>query len=266
MDNNKIYVGDVSTVLRQFEDDFFDITVTSPPYNKQKAAGGLVKKVEYGENTDNMPEDQYQHQQIMVLNQLWRVTKPGGHIFYNHKLRWQDGKMIHPLEWLSKTMWDIRQELIWDRGIAGNLRGWRFWQIEERIYWMQKGLVLGDELASRHAKMTSVWRMRPEGGHKEHPAPFPIELPVRCIYSIADERRGLNVLDPYCGIGTTLVAASAMDHNYVGIEVNDTYAELAKQRLQSTSDDAERVCVEQNLHNVEMSYQERKKLKLSKSQ
>jgi len=258
MDNNKIYVGDAVTVLRQFEDDFFDITVTSPPYNKQKVSGELVGKVEYGVHSDNMPEEEYQKQQVQVLDQLWRVTKPGGHIFYNHKLRWQDGKMIHPLDWLNKTMWGIRQELIWDRIIAGNVRGWRFWQVEERIYWMQKGLTKGDELESRHAKMTSIWRIRPESGFKEHPAPFPIELPVRCIYSIADERRGLNVLDPYCGIGTTLVAAAAMDHNYVGIEVNDTYVELAKQRLQSISNDVERVCAEQNLHNVDKPYSQRK--------
>ena len=259
MDNNEIYVGDVLQTLRTFEDDFFDITVTSPPYNKgEKYKGGLVNHVRYQNSRDNHNEEAYQKKQVAVLDQLWRVTKPGGHIFYNHKHRWFDGKMIHPFEWLSKTMWEMRQEIIWDRIIAANLRGWRLWQVDERIYWMQKGLTKGEEIASRHAKMSSIWRIRPESGHKEHPAPFPVELPVRCIYSVADERRGLNVLDPYCGSGSTLVAAAAMGHNYIGIDISDTYAELARQRLQSTPDDVKRVVAEQNLHCVKKSYAQRK--------
>ena len=76
----------------------------------------------------------------------------------NHKVRYEDGKMIHPLQWLIKTKWNIWQEIIWNRKIAGNIRGWRFWQVEERIYWLVKGKP--KELKPKHAKLTSIWEIR----------------------------------------------------------------------------------------------------------
>lgn len=260
MENNRIYIGDSLETLRGFPDDFFDITVTSPPYNKQGMSGVLVGEVKYKGSSDTRSENGYQAEQIDVLNELYRVTKPGGHVFYNHKLRWLEGVMIHPLEWILGSKWisKIRQEIIWDRNIAANIRGWRFWQVEERIFWLQKGIVIGDELQSKHAKMSSIWKIRPECRFPEHPAPFPLELPTRCIYSIADDCTGLNILDPYCGIGTTLVAASIMNHNYVGIDICSDYIPIFERRL---IDQDEKIVVEKEkqLHRVEKSYADRKK-------
>lgn len=257
MELNKIYLGNTLDVLKTFPNDTIDIVVTSPPFNKMGAAGKLVKEVIYNASNDSRPEHQYQEEQIDVLNELYRVTKPNGHIFYDHKLRWVNGVMIHPMAWLSKTKWDMRQEIIWDRGIASNIQSWRFWQVEHRIYWMQKGIIKGSKMESKHAKMTSVWKIRPDS-NSVHPAPFPIEIPTRCIYSIADLAKGLNVLDPYCGGGTTLSAARILGHNYIGIDISPEYATMAEERLKSNKDDA-RVCAEMDLHVVKKSYKERKK-------
>ena len=257
---NKIYVGDTLDTLDTFPDECIDITVTSPPYNKMGVKGGLVGEVDYQNSSDRMNENGYQANQIDILNELYRVTKQGGHVFYNHKLRWVNGTMIHPMEWIFGTKWMsyLRQEIIWDRTIAGNIRGWRFWQIDERIYWMQKGITKGEELKSKHAKMTSIWKIFPENKFPEHPAPFPIEIPTRCIYSIADEQNGLTVLDPYCGIGSTLVAAKALKHNYIGIDCSQKYVDAANQRLEKMNE-IERVMNEVGKHCVEKSYAERKK-------
>lgn len=270
MENNKIYIGDSLETLRGFPDNFFDITVTSPPYNKQGMSGALVAEVKYKGSSDTRNENGYRAEQIDVLNELYRVTKPGGHVFYNHKLRWLNGEMAHPLEWILATIWirNIRQEIIWDRGIAANIRGWRFWQVEERIFWMQKGIAVGEELQSKHAKMSSIWRIRPEM-RSEHPAPFPISLPTRCICSVQGDRIGLNILDPYAGSGTTLVAAKILKHNYVGIDCSPEYIQLAQARLASFfntdhNSDYNNVVDETKLHVVEKSYAERKKLKFSK--
>jgi len=227
-------------------------------------AGGLVAEVKYKGSSDSLRESDYQAEQIDVLNELYRVTKPGGYIFYNHKLRWLKGTMIHPMEWIAKSKWDIRQEIIWDRGIAANIRGWRFWQIEERVYWMQKGIQVGEEILSKHAKMSSIWKIRPESRFPEHPAPFPLEFPTRCIYCMFDNANGLNVLDPYCGTGTTLVAAKILGHNYVGIDICPDYQSLFQNRLTDLTE-VRIVEDEKRLHVVEKSYAERKKLKLSES-
>ena len=101
---NSIINGDTLEELKKLPSDFIDIGVTSPPYNKgEKQKGWLVKNVEYDIASDKKDENLYQNEQIQVLNELYRVIKPGGSFFYNHKLRWERGKMIHPMEWLLKT-------------------------------------------------------------------------------------------------------------------------------------------------------------------
>ena len=129
---NKIYLGDCLEVMSSLGDNVCDMVLTSPPYNKQAIGGKLVKKVKYNNNTDNMPETDYQDWQISVLNECYRIADS---CFYNHKIRYQNGKAIHPMEWILKTKWTLYQEIIWNRKITGNIRGWRCWNIDERIYW-----------------------------------------------------------------------------------------------------------------------------------
>jgi len=257
---NKIYEGDTLTILKTIDNDLVDMGVTSPPYNKgERHKGWLVKNVKYDFATDRLPEEEYQKQQIAVLNEIYRITKAGGSFFYNHKIRWERGKMLHPMEWLMKTEWNIRQEIIWDRMIAANIRGWRFWQVDERIYWLTKpknGDKIGEELKSKHALLTSVWRFPPERKNG-HPAPFPLALPTRAIYSILDGKNGL-VLDPYAGSGTTLVAAKLLGANYIGIEISKDYIKDAKARLVSCEKERPKLQGELDKHMVRETFEEKK--------
>ncbi len=257
---NKIIQGDALTILTRLPNEIVDVGVTSPPYNKgENKKGWLVTNVKYSGASDNLPENIYQENQVAVLNELFRITKPGGSFFYNHKIRWERGNLLHPMDWLRKTKWVIRQEIIWDRMIAANIRGWRFWQVEERIYWLYKpkgSKLIGEELKPKHALLTSIWRFPPER-ENPHPAPFPIALPVRCIYSIMDEERGV-VIDPYCGSGTTLVAAKILGHNFIGIEISKEYIEFAEKRLQNYKSEEKYVNEERAQHIVEKTFKERK--------
>ena len=259
---NRVICGDVLEVLRSMPSNSIDLGITSPPYNKKgKNKGWLVDRVVYESYGDNMKEEEYQKWQIEVLNELYRVIKEGGSFFYNHKIRWEKGKMLHPYEWVSKTDWVVRQEIVWNRKLAGNIRGWRFWQVDERIYWLYKpknGNLIGEELKPEHAKFSSVWEIRPESGFKEHPAPFPIELPTRIILSILDDRKGI-VLDPFCGIGTTLVSAKLLGHDYVGIDISEDYVNFSEKRLERAEEEADRVLKEREEHVVNMTFEERKK-------
>jgi len=270
MENNTIIMGDTLAVLRTLPRDAFDVGVTSPPYNKgERDKGWLVAEVIYDTADDRKHETQYQEDQIEVLNELYRVTKPGGSFFYNHKLRWVRGWMIHPYQWVSRTKWVIRQEIIWQRKIAGNIRGWRFWQVDERIFWLYKprdgeeNEPIGQELESRHAKLTSIWQIRPENKIDWFPNPFPLALPARCIYSVMDERKG-QVIDPYAGSGTTLVAAKLLGHEFLGIEISEEYRRKALERLLNAEVERKDLLKEVELHQVQLTFQERKKRGLSK--
>lgn len=257
---DKIIKGDTLESLKKIDSNIVDVGITSPPYNKgEKHKGWLVKNVKYNVANDNVIEEAYQQQQIDVLNEIYRITKPGGSFFYNHKTRWDKGTMLHPMEWLLKTKWVIRQEIIWDRMIAANIRGWRFWQVDERIYWLYKSIgnnKIGKELKPKHALLTSIWRIPPERKN-HHPAPFPLVLPTRIILSILDDKKGV-VLDPYIGSGTTAVAAKLLGHKYIGIDISSDYIKETNDRLHNSEKERIKVDGEIEKHIVRKTFADRK--------
>ena len=78
----------------------------------------------------------------------------------------------------------------------------------------------------------SIWRF-PTASAKRigHPAPFPEELPRRCIefYTF----KGDVVLDPFMGSGSTALAAKNTGRSYIGYDISQEYVDLANQRLSS---------------------------------
>lgn len=62
-----------------------------------------------------------------------------------------------------------------------------------------------------------------------HPAVFPLELPLRHIKSWTNE--GDVVLDPFCGSGTTLLAAEQLGRRWIGIDIEKEYCDLSIERL-----------------------------------
>jgi|GEM_PF-2169620 len=104
--------------------------------------------------------------------------------------------------------------------------------------------------------LTSIWRFPPEQKNP-HPAPFPLELPIRCIYSVMDGRKGV-VIDPYCGSGTTLVASKILGCDYIGIEISDEYIKFAEERLRNYEKEIEIAMKEIEKHVVTKTFKERK--------
>ncbi|MEW6683595.1 MAG: site-specific DNA-methyltransferase [Nitrospirota bacterium] len=65
---------------------------------------------------------------------------------------------------------------------------------------------------------------------REHPAPFPYELAYRLVRMFSFT--GDTVLDPFCGTGTTMVAAIKTGRNSIGVEIDPAYVEQARQRIE----------------------------------
>jgi site-specific DNA-methyltransferase (adenine-specific) len=65
---------------------------------------------------------------------------------------------------------------------------------------------------------------------KDHPAPFPLELPLRCIegWSFIEDL----VLDPFVGIGTTALACKKLNRNFIGFDISDEYCRIARQSIE----------------------------------
>lgn len=77
------------------------------------------------------------------------------------------------------------------------------------------------------------WNIKGEST-RNHPAPFPLELAYRLVrmFSFVED----TVLDPFCGTGTTMLAAMRSGRNSIGVEIDPHYIDLAEQRLSKESD------------------------------
>ena len=89
------------------------------------------------------------------------------------------------------------------------------------------------------AKPSDVWDILPEDTQKResHFAPYPVDICRIPILATCPEP-GI-VLDPFCGTGTTLLAASQMGRNGIGIDISETYVEMTKARLRNLLVDVE---------------------------
>lgn len=237
LEKNKIYCCDVLEGLKQLDDESVDIIITSPPYNKgvNKPNGTILVNIAYNgdTNNDNMPEDEYEQWQIDILNECYRVLKKDGSMFYNHKNRILHGKgeIITPYQWLLKSKFKIRQEIIWDRKSTPNISPARYFPCTELIFWLTKSKRPKFDRKKDAQFRKEVWSFRFDV-NTEHPAPFPEKLPDNILYCIAGEYdyRPL-VLDPFLGSGT--VAVSAIKHNcdYIGFEKFPIYVDMAEKRI-----------------------------------
>jgi len=230
---NKFHCGDVVATLNKMPAESVSLVVTSPPYNLKNSTGNGMKdgrggkwpKAQlmngYDEHHDNMPHDEYAAWQRDCLEAMMRVLKPDGAIFYNHKWRVQDGVLQDRNDIVSG--FPVRQIIIWKRAGGINFNLGYFLPTYEVIYMICKP---DFKLAMGANKMTDVWEFPQERGN-DHPAPYPVELAQRCIQA----SRGGVVLDPFMGSGTTAIAATAMQRDWIGIDISTAYCKMASKRL-----------------------------------
>lgn len=79
-----------------------------------------------------------------------------------------------------------------------------------------------------NAWFQQIWNL-PGASTKKHPAPFPLELAYRLVRMFSFY--GDTVLDPFCGTGTTMLAAMKTNRNSVGVEIDPEYCQKALKRL-----------------------------------
>ena len=226
----RLLVGDAAGL--ELEDGSVDVIITSPPYNlgeENWPMGGheRVERTGIGYE-DDRKEEAYQAWQLCVLGELFRVARPGASLFYNHKTRTREGRLIHPMAWLGQVAgWTLRQEIVWDREVTHNHSATLFWPVDERIYWLTKGR---PNLSGGAIGMPTVWRFHGPQPYTWHPAPFVEELPRRCLQAIGgQESSRLVVLDPFAGSCTTVKVAAEMGHEAIGVDNRADYLARARE-------------------------------------
>jgi len=229
-----------SECMEELPDNSVHLMVTSPPYNVGK---------EYDEN---LTLSEYRNFLRRVWKETYRVLVPGGRACIN--IANLGRKPYIPLHtFIIQDMLEIgflmRGEIIWNKeNSASPSTAWGSWlsaknpilrDIHEYILVFSKDTFRRENPFDRKSTISreefleytkSVWNFPAVSAKKiGHPAPFPVELPYRCIQLYTFE--GEVVLDPFMGSGQTAIAALKAGRHYVGYEIKEEYVKLAQRRI-----------------------------------
>jgi len=215
------------------------LMVTSPPYNVGK------------DYDKDLTLEEYRGLLRSVWAEAKRVLVPGGRCCINiANLGRRPYIPLHALviEDMLKLGFLMRGEIIWAKDASSSpSTAWGSWlsasnptlrDTHEYILVFSKDSFSREKLGKvstikrdEFLEFTkSVWRFDAERARKVgHPAPFPVELPYRCIQLYTF--KGDVVLDPFIGSGQTAIAALQTGRHYVGYEVDPEYARLSERRI-----------------------------------
>ena len=217
--------GDCIEHMKEMPDESIDLVFTSPPYNLGNSHHTGNKR--HRAYNDDMPEVKYQSWQIEVLNECHRILKQGGSVWYNHKNRIKKGCQITPYEWLLKTDFIVKQEIVWVTR-SQNFDKIRLYPWTERLYWLTKSPDIKMQNVLNHHDVFDYTEWKPVGTKESHTRAYPEKM-VSDVLSCFPHAK--TILDPFAGSGTTLVAAEKEGRDSIGIELSEDYCKLIKERM-----------------------------------
>lgn len=257
----KVKNGDCLSILKNIEDNKFDLIITSPPYN-------IGKSYETKTNIEKYLESQEE-----IIVELIRTLSEKGN------LCWQVGNFVDkgevfPLDIYYYSIFKkyglkLRNRIIWYFGHGLHASN-RFSGRYETILWFsktddhifnlndvrvpskypgkrhfkgpKKGLPSGNPLGKNPSdiweiliqdwdrKLWDIPNVKSNHPEKtEHPCQFPIELVERCVLALTNENSW--ILDPFAGVGSTVIGGIKNGRNAIGIEKEQAYCKIANQRI-----------------------------------
>ena len=233
---NKVIHGDCLMVMKKIKPGSVDCIITSPPYNVGKEYEEQLTLEEYLKFIEKFIENCYV------------VLKDGGRICINVGNMGRSPYI--PLttyfnNLLLKHNFLMRGEIIWNKSASvGSSTAWGSWKSPSNpclrdtheyllMFSKQDYKHTGDKSMITISKdqfmeyTKSIWNMSTERS-RVHPAPFPVELPMRVIQLYSFE--GDIVLDPFAGSGTTGIACKEAGRNYILIEKEKKYIDVMHER------------------------------------
>lgn len=257
---NHIECCDCLQFMSSMPENSVDLVVTSPPY-------ALRRKDTYG----GIDERMYPSWFFSVASKLYRVLKPTGSFVLNIKENVNDGVRSPYVEKtlvLLRGLFRFSDTFIWVKTNpfpTGSNR--RLKDGFEYCYWFTKsedfkfypdnvlvpsvseyfqsemrrqnkgahdttngsGMNMSKRYVAEYVRPSNVLTFPVDSTNHVHPAAFPKKLPLFFIKLMTDE--GDLVFDPFCGSGTTCLAARDSGRNYLGCDVQQEYVTIARERL-----------------------------------
>jgi len=252
---------DASNALKKIEDEKFDLIITSPPYN-------VGKEYEVRQSIEKYLETQEEiiKQLIRVLSPkgsiCWEVGNyvDSGEVFpldifyYNifkkfklklrNRIIWRFGHGLHA----SKRFSGRYETILWftknDKYIFNldDVRVPSKYPGKRHFKGPNKGKLSGNPKGKNPSDVWEIiikdWEQEiwdipnVKANHPEkteHPCQYPIELVERCILALTEKNSW--ILDPFCGVGSTVIAALKNNRNVIGIDKEKKYIDIALERI-----------------------------------
>ena len=238
----KLYNDDCLKVLPTIPDNSVNLIVTSPPYNmRTRVTNGkyttrenskhFSKKYKNFNDALNIEDYYFFHKE--VINQMLRVSKI---IFYNIQI------VTGSKEALFKIIGDfnknIKDIIVWDKGHGQpSMHTGVLNKATELIIMFESNAKAGRCFSIfnfKRGELDDIWRIpRSRSKTKTHSATFPLSLAEKAIENFS--KKNDIVLDPFMGTGTTGVACKNLNRQFIGIELDQEYFKIAKERIESTN-------------------------------
>lgn len=204
---NQIIHGDCIEVMKKIPTESVDLIVTDPPYvvNYRSRDGRAYPN----DNSTAWIEPAFAEAHRVLKKDTFFVCFYGWHKVNYFLYAWR------------KAGFRTLEQLIWVKDYPASTG--KVLRYHEAAYLMEKGNSPRPQVILRSVL---PWQYE---GNELHPTQKPVMtiLPLIMAYS----RKGDIVLDPFCGSGTTAVAAKQLGRRYIGIEITEKYARIAQERL-----------------------------------
>ena len=218
--------GDCLEVMKEIPDKSVDAIVTDPPF---AFAGGLSNGI-----SSQVSSQFFDHWWKLVCKELVRVAKPEGEGFV-----WCDWRTAQSIALgFQPTIqtydhWRVSQMLYHYREMPG--QGKPFRSSIDMIAYIRGPKSEGKRIPNTtHNHISKYWYY---GKHEFHPAEKDPELCEMLICWCSDP--GAVILDPFSGSGTTAIACKRSGRHFIGIELSEEYADIAKKRISATPENLE---------------------------
>ncbi len=224
--------ADSRDVIKQIPDSSIDFILTDPPYNLGQHSTGNIPLPGRSAINNNVAEwDLIDFVPEEWANEFIRILKPTGNLFiftsYNQLGRWYNS-LDHKFDTTNFMIWHKTNPApkIFKAGFLNSC---------EMIFtcWNRKHTWNFISQSEMHNFIESPICMKPERLNKpKHPTQKPVAV-LKKLIEIASNENDI-IFDPFMGVGSTGVAALTLNRRFIGVEIDKTYYEAAKQRIEDT--------------------------------
>lgn len=217
-----LYLGDCMDIMKTIEDKSIDLVITDPPYKIETSGGGLYTQAdkqyvkELNSMKDGFSED--------VLDELCRIMKKINIYFFCSQ------KQIIPLlDYFvkkKKCNWNL---LTWHKTNPVPACGNKYLTDTEFIlFFREKGVKVYGNYNTKFTYYVTPLNQKDKKKYG-HPTIKPQEILLNLVTNSSQE--GDTVCDPFMGSGSTGVACKNLNRDFIGIEVDDNWYQIAQNRI-----------------------------------